>query len=71
MESNSLRYFCITFCHLGWAFLFVFNNKKPKGYILVTVNQFRTKSKKAEGSASGSALTPKISQHGDRRDVNE
>ncbi len=33
MESNALRYFCDTFCHAGWARLFIFNNKKPKGYV--------------------------------------
>ncbi len=29
-ESNA---FLHTFCHLGWAYLFVFNNKNPKSYI--------------------------------------
>ncbi len=27
MESNAFIYFCVTFCHLSWACLFIFNNK--------------------------------------------
>ncbi len=30
LESSALRYFCVTFCHLSWACLFIFNNKKTQ-----------------------------------------
>ncbi len=61
MESNALRYFCITFCHLSWACLFIFNNKKSKSYIFGNCwRPFHIKSEiinpHAEGSASASAL---------------
>ncbi len=32
-EVCSLHYFCAIFHHLAWAYLFTFNNKKPKSCI--------------------------------------
>lgn len=35
LKRNALHYFCATFCLVGWARSFIFNNKKPKRYIFI------------------------------------
>ncbi len=56
--SEILCYFCFTFCHLGWACLFVFLiTKNPKVIFLKPSTPFHTKSETNKPQAEGSSVT--------------
>ncbi len=65
----------ITFCHLGWARLFIFITKNPKVIFLATVRPFHTKSEinKPQAEEDGLFLYTysQFLLHGDRKGVSE
>ncbi len=61
-KVNKIVMHYIAFYHLGWACLFVFNNKNSSVIFLATV-------KALSHHKCASAFTPDFSQHGDRRAV--
>ncbi len=59
-KSNALPYWCVTFCHMGWACLFVLLLlKNAKVIFLAIVKAFsHTKSEINKHQAKGSASAP-------------